>query len=140
MENATQIGAVIARLDPPPKPNCTLTTPSVDEPPPPPEPSLPEIYAARLKRAGHPVESWGTDAPEILRAWKAMEETPGLGIIVGGKFGRGKTTLVHDMLDWPRNRNVKFVHTSSPAEMMTLDADECPEEHLFIDDSPSDPW
>lgn len=84
------------------------------------------------------MESWGTDAPEILRAWEKMEADPTLGLIVGGKFGRGKTTLVHDMLGWPKNRNVRFVHTSSPAEMKTLDADECPEEHLFIDDIWSD--
>jgi len=98
------------------------------------ETPLSVLYARRLAAAGYPLDEWGEDAGSIWTAWKAMEENPGLGLIVGGKFGRGKTTLIHAMINWPRCDGYKAVHTSSRAEMALLDGDECPKEHLFIDD------
>ena len=103
------------------------------------EPTLSEIYAERLARRGIPLESWCADADAIRAAWAAMEATPGLGLIVGGKVGRGKTTLVHAMIDYPQGNRVQCFHTSSRAEMQELqDAQECPPSHLFIDDIWSD--
>ncbi len=100
--------------------------------------TLSELYCRRLLAHKLPISSWGADQENIFVAWRRMEERPGTGLIVGGKFGRGKTALVHAMLDYPRSNGVLCVHTSSPAEVAWLDTDECKEEHLFIDDIGTD--
>lgn len=105
---------------------------------PPKHETLSELYCRRLLAHKLPISSWGEDQDRIFEAWRKMEECPGTGLIVGGKFGRGKTALVHAMLDYPRCNGVLCVHSSSPAEVSWLDTDECKEEHLFIDDIGTD--